>query len=127
MLLAKIREIECIGCTKCLDACPVDAIVGSHQFLHTVISSECIGCKLCVPPCPMDCIDLIDMPSISVKERTPKARIRVANKKERLQENKEAQKAFFEQHLHLDSYLKRQEIKEALKRYKLKNDAKKSN
>jgi electron transport complex protein RnfB len=56
--LAQIREAECIGCTKCIKACPVDAIVGSAKLMHTVIREECIGCGLCVPPCPVDCIDL---------------------------------------------------------------------
>lgn len=60
MQLAVIREAECVGCTKCIQACPVDAIIGAAQFLHTVIRDECIGCGLCVAPCPMDCIDMIE-------------------------------------------------------------------
>ena len=60
---AKIRENECIGCARCLDACPVDAIVGSEQFLHTVIAEHCTGCELCLPPCPVDCIDLVRCPN----------------------------------------------------------------
>lgn len=60
--LAVIRESECIGCTKCLIACPVDAIVGSAKRLHTVISADCTGCELCLPPCPVDCIDLVLQP-----------------------------------------------------------------
>jgi electron transport complex protein RnfB len=61
-MLAVIREPECVGCTKCIDACPVDAILGSAKLMHTVITKECIGCKLCIPPCPVDCIDLIPFP-----------------------------------------------------------------
>lgn len=61
-LLAKIREDECIGCTKCIQACPVDAILGAAKQMHTVIESECTGCELCVAPCPVDCIDLVDHP-----------------------------------------------------------------
>lgn len=57
--LAVIREAECIGCTKCIQACPVDAIVGAAKRMHTVIVSECTGCDLCVEPCPVDCIDMI--------------------------------------------------------------------
>lgn len=57
--LAVIREAECIGCTKCIQACPVDAIVGAAKRMHTVIKSECTGCDLCVEPCPVDCIDMI--------------------------------------------------------------------
>ena len=56
--VAVIREDECIGCTKCIQACPVDAIVGAAKLMHTVIESECTGCDLCVPPCPVDCIDM---------------------------------------------------------------------
>lgn len=58
-LIAFIREDECIGCTKCIQACPVDAIVGAQTLMHTVIIDECTGCKLCVAPCPVDCIDLL--------------------------------------------------------------------
>lgn len=59
-IIAKIREQDCIGCTKCIQACPVDAIVGASKFMHTVIENECIGCELCIKPCPVDCIDLIE-------------------------------------------------------------------
>lgn len=54
--VAMIDESLCIGCTHCRDVCPVDAIVGAHQFMHTIIASECTGCELCVPRCPVDCI-----------------------------------------------------------------------
>ncbi len=57
--VAYIREAECIGCTKCIQACPVDAILGAAKQMHTVIISECTGCDLCVEPCPVDCIDMI--------------------------------------------------------------------
>ncbi len=57
--VAYIREAECIGCTKCVQACPVDAILGAAKQMHTVITSECTGCDLCVEPCPVDCIDMI--------------------------------------------------------------------
>lgn len=56
--VAYIREAECIGCTKCITACPVDAIVGGPRAMHTVISDECTGCDLCVEPCPVDCIEM---------------------------------------------------------------------
>jgi len=55
---AFIREEECIGCTKCIQACPVDAIVGASKLMHTVVISECTGCDLCVEPCPVDCIEM---------------------------------------------------------------------
>jgi electron transport complex protein RnfB len=54
----KIRESECIGCTKCLAACPVDAIIGASKQMHTVITDQCTGCELCLPACPVDCIEL---------------------------------------------------------------------
>lgn len=57
--VAFIREAECIGCTKCIQACPVDAIVGAARLMHTVIADECTGCDLCVEPCPVDCIDML--------------------------------------------------------------------
>ncbi|NKF50447.1 electron transport complex subunit RsxB [Shewanella sp. WXL01] len=57
--VAYIREDECIGCTKCIQACPVDAILGSGKLMHTVITKDCTGCDLCVEPCPVDCIDMI--------------------------------------------------------------------
>ena len=56
--VATIDEARCIGCTHCLTACPVDAIVGAQQLMHTVIEAECTGCELCVEPCPVDCIDM---------------------------------------------------------------------
>ncbi|HSG91129.1 MAG TPA: electron transport complex subunit RsxB [Pseudomonadales bacterium] len=57
--VAYIREEECIGCTKCIQACPVDAILGAARFTHTVIADECTGCDLCIEPCPVDCIDML--------------------------------------------------------------------
>ena len=62
-MVAHIREAECIGCTKCIQACPVDAILGAAKQMHTVIVSECTGCDLCVEPCPVDCIDMIAVAS----------------------------------------------------------------
>jgi electron transport complex protein RnfB len=58
-LVAVVREPQCIGCTRCIDACPVDAIVGAQGQMHTVVEPWCIGCALCLPPCPVDCIDML--------------------------------------------------------------------
>ena len=52
-------EARCVGCTRCSDACPVDASVGARDLMHTVVENWCIGCGLCLPPCPVDCIDMV--------------------------------------------------------------------
>jgi Na+-translocating ferredoxin:NAD+ oxidoreductase subunit B len=57
--VALIDEARCIGCTLCIDACPVDAIVGARSLMHTVVEPWCIGCGLCLPPCPVDCIEML--------------------------------------------------------------------
>ncbi|MHA7840676.1 MAG: RnfABCDGE type electron transport complex subunit B [Gammaproteobacteria bacterium] len=59
--VVRIREFDCIGCTKCIKACPVDAIMGAAKQMHTVITAECTGCELCVTPCPVDCIDIVPL------------------------------------------------------------------
>ncbi|KMM86641.1 electron transport complex protein RnfB [Pseudomonas taetrolens] len=60
--VAYIREAECIGCTKCIQACPIDAILGAAKLMHTVIIDECTGCDLCIAPCPVDCIEMRPLP-----------------------------------------------------------------
>lgn len=64
--VAFIREAECIGCTKCIQACPVDAILGAAKLMHTVIINECTGCDLCIAPCPVDCIEMHPLPLATV-------------------------------------------------------------
>jgi electron transport complex protein RnfB len=59
--VAFIDEQTCIGCTLCIQACPVDAILGAAKQMHTIIESECTGCDLCLPPCPVDCIEMIEV------------------------------------------------------------------
>jgi len=58
-LVAQIDEAACIGCAKCLPPCPVDAIIGAHRQMHTVVLALCTGCELCIAPCPVDCITLV--------------------------------------------------------------------
>ena len=58
-IVAVVVEADCIGCTKCIQACPVDAIIGAPKRMHTVIAELCTGCELCLPPCPVDCIVLL--------------------------------------------------------------------
>ncbi|MBM7333465.1 electron transport complex protein RnfB [Alcanivorax marinus] len=74
--VAVIREDECIGCTKCIQACPVDAIVGAARRMHTVITDECTGCDLCVPPCPVDCIDMLTVSATPFQPDAPADRAR---------------------------------------------------
>lgn len=64
-VLVRIDEDACIGCTLCIQACPVDAIVGASKRMHTVIASECTGCELCIPPCPVDCIHLYEVAQLT--------------------------------------------------------------
>ena len=67
-MLARVVEADCIGCTKCIQVCPVDAIVGAAKLMHTVIANDCTGCELCVPACPVDCIVLEPMPLAQVND-----------------------------------------------------------
>ena len=81
--VVSIREAECIGCTKCIQACPVDAILGGPKFMHTVIQHECTGCGLCVEPCPVDCIDVHDLEKPSFNADL--SRNRYENREKRLE------------------------------------------
>jgi electron transport complex protein RnfB len=84
--IAVIREAECIGCTKCIQACPVDAILGTGKEMHTVISNECTGCELCVSPCPVDCIDMIVVSENNAPSRANYFRDRFNAREARLQQ-----------------------------------------
>jgi electron transport complex protein RnfB len=92
-LFAAIDEPRCIGCTLCIQACPVDAIIGAKGQMHTVITELCTGCELCVPPCPVDCIAMVpatgadaiwdDARAAAARERSERRRARLA--RERIQ------------------------------------------
>ena len=73
-VVALIVEADCIGCTKCILACPVDAIVGAPKQMHTVIADLCTGCELCLPPCPVDCIVLVPPERRSAPAARPQSR-----------------------------------------------------
>ncbi len=70
--VALIDEAVCIGCTLCIQACPVDAILGAAKQMHTVIESECTGCDLCLPPCPVDCITMVVPPAAIAGWKPPR-------------------------------------------------------
>lgn len=90
---AVIREAECIGCTKCIQVCPTDAILGAAKLMHTVIESECSGCELCLAPCPVDCIDLVAAPApvdrVEERQRAQYYRRRFDARQARLQRDRE--------------------------------------
>ena len=83
-VVALIDEARCIGCARCLDACPVDAIVGASGLMHTVIAPLCIGCDLCLPPCPVDCIAMVPAPAPWSAAHAAAAKARAAARKRRL-------------------------------------------
>jgi len=72
-LLAIIDEARCIGCSLCIPPCPVDAIVGTNKYMHTVLAQHCTGCELCVAPCPVDCISMIETNPLETNERRSSA------------------------------------------------------
>ena len=126
-----IREAECIGCTKCIDACPVDAILGAAKQMHTVIVGECTGCNLCIEPCPVDCIDILPTASIDTgKSRRYKSRFQARNARlQRLFEQREARRMARKQKLESKTEevaapkSKLDEVREAIARAKAKKAA----
>lgn len=77
--VALIDEAVCIGCTKCIQVCPVDAIIGAAKLMHTVLIDECTGCELCIPPCPVDCISLPPRPDLPLRPLHARARYEARN------------------------------------------------
>ncbi len=86
-LLAVIDENSCIGCRLCIDACPVDAIIGAPRRLHVVLPSLCSGCELCVPPCPVDCISIVAAGCAWTDDDAAAARARHRDRETRLARN----------------------------------------
>jgi electron transport complex protein RnfB len=86
--VALVDEPRCIGCTRCIDACPVDAIVGAQGFMHTVIAAYCTGCELCLPPCPVDCIDMVPAAAPWTKADAEAAKSRVFFRNRRISDQK---------------------------------------
>ena len=84
--VAVIDEDVCIGCTKCIQACPVDAILGASKVMHTILIDECSGCELCIAPCPVDCIAMVPAPDagVAATELAPRYRARYAAHNARL-------------------------------------------
>lgn len=93
---AVIREAECIGCTKCIQACPVDAIIGTNKKMHTVFTADCTGCRLCVEPCPVDCIEIHEIPKLTFNKDRARTLFNARNlrlkKQAQLKEEKYQQK-----------------------------------
>ena len=114
--LAVIREAECIGCTKCIQACPVDAIIGSAKMMHSVLTHDCTGCGLCVEPCPVDCIDLVEIPApLYDKDR---AREQFNTRAIRLlRDEQEKQQAYREKRMLAEKTIDQQQDKKAKQDY----------
>jgi electron transport complex protein RnfB len=87
-VVALIDEPRCIGCARCNDACPVDAIAGAPGFMHTVIAAYCTGCELCLPPCPVDCIELVPSPGPWTAADAGAAKRRIRIRKERYERDR---------------------------------------
>ena len=86
--VALVDEARCIGCARCIDACPVDAIAGARGYLHTVIAAYCTGCELCLPPCPVDCIDLVPPPRPWTGSDARAAKQRARHRQKRMEDEK---------------------------------------
>ncbi|WP_028389415.1 RnfABCDGE type electron transport complex subunit B [Legionella fairfieldensis] len=127
--VAVIREAECVGCTKCIQACPVDAIVGSGKLMHSVVMTECTGCGLCVEPCPVDCIELVSVPESGYDKTV--ARQRFNEKQARLLRDEQARQQSYQKKRQLaaqsidalqDKQAKQDYIMQALKRVQTKRN-----
>lgn len=91
--LAVIHEADCIGCTKCIKACPVDAIIGSAKTMHAILTQDCTGCGLCVAPCPVDCIEMVEVPEAVFDKDRARARF-MAKKARALRDEHEREQSY---------------------------------
>lgn len=131
--VALIDEDVCIGCTKCIQACPVDAIVGAAKRMHTIISAECTGCELCIPPCPVDCIVMVatsiaPLTRVDILVRAGVAKGRFEDRNSRLARNENEQSSRREKTQRTDAKrvapISRNAVLEAIARGKAKREAK---
>jgi len=124
-MLARIVEADCIGCTKCIQACPVDAIIGASKLMHTVIADDCTGCELCVPACPVDCIELVPMPAAQVDDaHADAARAHFQRREDRLAREHAAREAeLAARKAAVDRGARRNPVLEALARAQAKQQA----
>jgi electron transport complex protein RnfB len=115
-----IEENSCIGCTKCIDVCPVDAIIGANKQSHSVLADSCIGCNLCLPACPVNCINIVEILDMDAKSRAQRAhaaKLRHLARKERLEKRcKEKQRLDF----NISSRNMKELVKESIERSKNK-------
>jgi electron transport complex protein RnfB len=123
--LAHIVETDCIGCTKCIQACPVDAIVGASKLMHTVLADDCTGCELCVPACPVDCIELVLMPTEQIDDtHAAAARSRFQLREARLtRERAERDAELAARKAAVDGSVQRNPVLEALARARARQQA----
>ncbi len=112
-----VREADCIGCTKCIQACPVDAIIGAAKQMHTVIAADCTGCDLCITPCPTDCIDIVplneqDAGTLLSIERKQHNRTLYEQRLNRLEKQSRMKATSRQQRLHMTKTIKMSEKKD---------------
>ena len=119
-VVAMIDEALCIGCTLCIEACPVDAIAGAPKMMHTVIARDCTGCKLCLPPCPVDCISLQDTVTQATRaerrDAAERARRRYARRNARLERQTAGAHALKRLPESADARVKHQTVQRAIER-----------
>ncbi len=123
MKLAVINEEKCVGCGKCLNPCPVDAIVGAPQFMHSVLTHECIGCGLCVAPCPMNCIEMVSNDTYTQEnfENHVQDKVQIQNK-QALAENTKRRYLAKKARLSLESFPQLPQFKDKHAREKIVNE-----